>query len=136
MAAPKNTLDIELELRWSDVDQMGHVNNARIMTLIEEARIRAMEQLKAQVGDTAPLEDVLRTARNDFRLPVMYPGLVLVRLWVSHIGRTSFVMNHEVIQNEEVCVTGDATVVLYSTEQQKAVPISYTFCNALATVLA
>ena len=31
---------MELQLRWSDEDALGHVNNARIVTLMEEARIR------------------------------------------------------------------------------------------------
>lgn len=32
--------DITLALRWSDQDANGHLNNARIVTLMEESRVR------------------------------------------------------------------------------------------------
>ncbi|WP_374700315.1 acyl-CoA thioesterase [Arthrobacter sp. JCM 19049] len=37
---PTGGTDIEIQLRWSDEDKLGHVNNARIVTLMEEARVR------------------------------------------------------------------------------------------------
>ena len=33
--------DITVPVRWSDVDGYGHVNNATMLRLLEEARIRA-----------------------------------------------------------------------------------------------
>ena len=34
-------LHVPIALRWSDMDAYNHVNNARIFTLLEEARVRA-----------------------------------------------------------------------------------------------
>ena len=34
-------LHVPTPLRWSDLDAYGHVNNARMLSLLEEARIQA-----------------------------------------------------------------------------------------------
>ena len=36
---------IELDTRWSDMDCIGHVNNATFLTYIESARIKLIEDL-------------------------------------------------------------------------------------------
>jgi len=134
--APENALELNIELRWSDQDMMGHVNNARIMTLIEEARVRSMEQFQRQAGADEPFGAVLRTTSTEFFLPVMYPDDVVVRIWVSRIGNTSFVMQHELSQNGQVAVTVEAVVVVFSNEQQQPMPISENVRGALETVMA
>ena len=40
IAAANDPYEFEMQLRWSDQDALGHVNNARVITLMEEARIR------------------------------------------------------------------------------------------------
>ena len=39
----------ECALRWSDMDAYGHVNNARFLTLYEEARV-ALKELATYVA--------------------------------------------------------------------------------------
>lgn len=132
--APENALKFNIDLRWSDQDLMGHVNNARIMTIVEEARIRAMEQLQHQLGAGESSGAVLRTSHIDFYAPVMYPGDAEVRIWVSRIGNTSYVMQHELSQNGQVAATVEATVVMFSPEEQKPTPISDKARAALESV--
>ena len=51
--------ETEIQVRWSDEDRYGHVNNARLLTLTEEARVRAT---RAWSGVT-PGRDVHRVVR-------------------------------------------------------------------------
>lgn len=134
--APENALEINVELRWSDQDLMGHVNNARIMTLVEEARIRSMEQLQRTAGSPEPFEAVLRTANTDFLAPVMYPGDCVVRVWISKIGNSSFVMQHELSQNGKVAATVEAVVVSFSSATQSPTPVTGEVRKALESVSA
>ena len=39
--APSNSFSTTLDVRWSDQDLNGHVNNAQSITLMEEARVQA-----------------------------------------------------------------------------------------------
>lgn len=134
--APANALEVHVELRWSDQDLMGHVNNARIMTIIEEARVRAMDQLRRMAGVGGSFGAVLRTTNTEFLAPVMYPDEVVVRIWIERIGNTSFVMHHELNQNDQVAVTVDATVVMFSSESQKPMSIPDPVRTALESVSA
>src|SRR5699024_1295251 len=56
--APQNAFRCELQLRWSDQDLLGHVNNARTVTLAEEARVRA---------DTAWFDDAAKVGSRVVR---------------------------------------------------------------------
>lgn len=116
--APQNALEIPIELRWSDQDLLGHVNNAKLMTLAEEARIRSLDRLRRQYELPGPLDMVLRTTHTDFLRPVMYEDAIKIMVWISRIGNTSYVMQHELIQNGEVCVNVEAVVVMFDSEKQ------------------
>ncbi|WP_022870297.1 acyl-CoA thioesterase [Yaniella halotolerans] len=134
--APENALELNIELRWSDQDLMGHVNNARIMTLAEEARIRSMEKLQRAAGSDAPFDAVLRTSNTDFLAPLMYPGDCVVRVWISKIGNTSFVMQHELSQSGKVAATVEAVVVMFSSTTQAPMQITDNVRKALESVSA
>ena len=133
--APKHSLSIEIQLRWSDQDLLAHVNNATIMTLVEEARIRALYQLQEQTQWDGPLEMVLRTAHTEFLRPVMYEDSVTVNVWISRIGNTSYVLQHELVQHGEICVNVEAVVVVFDSKEQAAMPIPAPVRAAFETVL-
>src|SRR5699024_7156615 len=40
------TFEYSPEVRWSDQDMLGHVNNARLITLVEECRVRWMHEIR------------------------------------------------------------------------------------------
>lgn len=134
--APPDALEIPIELRWSDQDLLGHVNNANLMTLAEEARIRSLERLRRQLRLEGPLDMVLRTTQTDFLRPVMYEDAIKVLVWISRIGNTSYVMQHELIQNGEVCVSVEAVVVMFDSQQQAPMPLPDEVRAALESVAA
>lgn len=134
--APPNALEIPIELRWSDQDLLGHVNNAKLMTLAEEARIRSLERLRRQLRLEGPLDMVLRTTQTDFLRPVMYEDAIKVLVWISRIGNTSYVMQHELIQNGEVCVSVEAVVVMFDSQQQAPMPLPDEVRAALESMAA
>lgn len=134
--APQNAININIALRWSDQDLLGHVNNAKIMTLVEEARIRTVAQLQQQGGCDGPLDMVLRTSQTDFLRPVLYTGNVEVNVWISRIGNTSYVMRHELVQDDQVCVTVEAVVVMFDSAKQAPMVIPDRIRRALESVSA
>lgn len=133
---PANALKINIELRWSDQDAFGHVNNAKLMTLMEEAGYRASSQLQAQANYIGPRDPVVRTAYTDFRFPVHYTGPVTVNVWISRIGTTSYVLQHQLQQNDRTCMTMEAVMVLFDTVRQKSIPIPAKLRTAMETMYA
>lgn len=127
--APENAFHFEMQLRWSDQDLLGHVNNARIVTLGEEARVRAD---RAWFEDAAKVgARVVRTQRIDFDAPLHYGSPLYVSVWVARIGRTSLTLIHDLWQDGRRCALIEAVMVEVDPETGRSVPISATDRNIL-----
>lgn len=111
-------LDIAVPMRWADLDAYGHVNNASMLTLLEEARIRAFwdapaEQvaLGAQVLPTAlptfSVEGAPHTVVASHRIEYARElGFrrdgVIVRLWISRLGGASLTVDYQVLTGDDL----------------------------------
>lgn len=110
---------IELQLRWSDLDVNGHINNARIVSLFEEARIRARETWRDGAGD--PLEGnlLVRAQTTNFDKEVLYGPDTKVLVWVARIGNSSYVVGQLLMQDERPCVYMEVTMVVVDAQTGK-----------------
>ena len=110
-------LDIPVPVRWTDLDAYGHVNNAAMVRLLEEARIAAFWQPPAEqleLGATPPpaalpvsgagsaLSTVIASQRIDYprSLDHRRDG-VIVRLWLSRIGGASLSIDYLVLTRDD-----------------------------------
>lgn len=124
----------ELELRWSDQDANGHVNNARAITLIEEARVRAfLHWTGTSPNGTRPR--VVRSLTVDFRRPLHYGPPLWAHVWISRIGTSSYTVHHELHQHDQPCVSAETAIVQLGAETQKPEPLDDRMRQALATAL-
>ena len=73
-------------VRWDDIDAFGHVNNAKYLTYIQEARF-----LWSPI-----IEMVVARAEVDYLEPIKEGGFEIdVAIWVSKIGNSSFTLEYE-----------------------------------------
>lgn len=86
----------DVAVRWSDMDVYGHVNNARVVTLLEEARTKLLFGEAARQAATAFTRGVVvveLTVR--YHQPLVYSVTPLpVRLWVSELRAASFTLDY------------------------------------------
>lgn len=110
-------LDITLPMRWSDIDGYGHVNNAAMLTLLEEARIRALwgappeqvalgaEVLPSALPTFSPgssVHTVVASQRIEYLRELGFRrDAVLVRLWLSRIGGASLTIDYQVLTGDD-----------------------------------
>lgn len=101
--------DIEIQLRWSDEDKLGHVNNARVVTLMEEARYRWSradnDEQRLKYGT------VVASLQVDYLRPLHYGPAMFVRVGVSRIGTKSYTVRHIAYQHGAVAFDGSAVMV-------------------------
>jgi acyl-CoA thioester hydrolase len=90
-------------LRWSDMDVYGHVNNARFLTLFEEARVAMMFTGGRGVGLTS-LEAGVVISRHeiDYLRPVDYGDAVRIDMWLVEIRPSRFVVAYELFDDDVV----------------------------------
>ena len=119
---PETPWEGPIQLRWSDQDAYGHVNNVRLLTLTEEARVRAAQAWGEEADD-----GVLRFVRSmttEYEAPVQYGPALTARVWVRAIGRTSYTLHHELWQDGRRCLISDAAMVVVDAATTRPVPHS------------
>jgi acyl-CoA thioester hydrolase len=114
-------------VRWDDIDAFGHLNNAKYLTLAQEARFQ-WSFVQSKVRDEAPtlIDMVVARAEADFIAPIYDGGRTYdVVLWVESIGNSSFALEYEVLGDNGVVHARVKTVqVAVSLETKKSRPLS------------
>jgi acyl-CoA thioester hydrolase len=131
-----------VEVRLSDTDAMGHVNNARYLTYVEIARVAYYEQV---IGRPLPLgyhgaEEgmILAEATMTFRSQAYFGETLTVESRVERIGHTSFVMSHRITAPESrfgparLVATSVGTLVSYDYGEDKPIAVPDDWREAIA----
>ena len=114
-------------VRWDDIDAFGHVNNAKYLTYIQEARFQwSWYQYAAKNEKPTSAETVVAKAEVDFLVPIYEGGRFYdVTLWVEQVGNSSFTLGYEVIGDNGVVHAKVKTVqVAVSMETKKSRPLT------------
>jgi acyl-CoA thioester hydrolase len=96
--------EVELQLRWGDMDTNRHVNNVQIARLFEEARVRT---IGTWFADRELKTGAFHLARQEieFVAPLFYTEKpVTASVWISRVGNSSFDFGSELRD-------GDGTLV-------------------------
>jgi acyl-CoA thioester hydrolase len=126
-------IQIRIPIRWSDVDSLGHVNNAVYLNYLEEARDRLIGRL---LGEGA-WDFVLARVAIDYRSElVQADDEVVVRCGVSGYGRSS-IRTWERVEKRDGTLSAEAESVLVARDPklQKSRPLTETETRALDAVL-
>ena len=111
--------------RWSDMDAYNHVNNAKLVTLLEEARAGLVfsEAAKHGVTEMARGLIVVKLAIH-YRTPLLYTGqAVEVEISARNLRVSSFTLDYVVHAGKAgasaVVATAETLMAPYSLEQSR-----------------
>ncbi|MCB0395992.1 MAG: acyl-CoA thioesterase [Flavobacteriales bacterium] len=125
----------EVELRFADIDALGHVNNAVYLSLLENARIRFFEAVIRKEIDWDSEGMILARAEINYKAPVYLHDKIVIYTWVSRLGNTSFDMSYSLVKkngDQEIEVANAITVIVcFSYKTSKPVPIPEKWIVAL-----
>ncbi|MGO1184009.1 MAG: acyl-CoA thioesterase [Micrococcaceae bacterium] len=133
-------LTVSIPLRWGDMDAYGHINNARILSVLEEARIAVFgvpAGTGAPGGQPAPIdllagvpEGVLTLIAEhtvSYRRQLEYRTVaVQVRVRVLAVKGASVVIGYDLVDpvTEQVCVSATTTMVFVDGASGRPVRLS------------
>ncbi len=119
-----------VDVRWRDVDALGHVNHAVFLTYLEEGRDAFFAQTFGEP------DYVVARVEIDLRAEVRYPERrVTVRLEVERLGTTSLTTHETVLtQAGEVAAEARVVTVRWDRRARKPVPFSEAERTRLATM--
>ncbi|EAR22449.1 Thioesterase superfamily protein [Nitrococcus mobilis Nb-231] len=118
--------EIELKVRWGDMDALGHVNNAVYFTYFEQIRVAWLERLSMTIGVSAHSGPVIVTACCAFHRPIIYPARLLVRMFGANVGRSSFETFYEIHDAQRPDTqhaSGSAKVVWVNHREGRSIPL-------------
>ena len=90
---------------------LGHVNNVVYFRYMEQARIEWLYALASASGYRDGRGPVIVNASCNFRVPLVYPGTVEVRMWLGDPGRTSVGSFYELWRDGRQYADGSAKIV-------------------------
>jgi acyl-CoA thioester hydrolase len=113
-------------VRWDDLDAMGHINNAKYLTLAQEARFTwSTEEYSAAMRESSLVEMVVARAEIDFIEPIYDGGrFVDVDITIEKIGNSSFTMAYTIGDNGKVFARVKTVQVALSLETKKSRPLT------------
>src|SRR5690606_28996242 len=117
--------ELRLPILWGDMDSLGHVNNTVYFKYMEQARVSWVQQTSGSVGD-AQAGPVIANAFFNFYRPLVFPGGLVVKLYVADPGLTSidtFVTIERTDEPGSPYAAGGATLVWVNAETGRPVPL-------------
>ncbi len=116
---PKYTIPVEV--RFNDMDGLGHVNNAIYLTFLEHARMRFFtEEAGSESEKDFPF--ILAHAAIDYKTPIKMGAKLMVSMWTSRIGGKSWDFDYEIkdADSPTVYATGKTVQVAYDYYLEKS----------------
>ena len=120
----------QIQIRFKDLDSMGHVNNANFITYFELARLNYFDTLTKDSLKIDWINEgvILAKVEMEYRQPILLEDKVFVYTWVSRLGSKSFDMSCSIVRVidgvEVEAAKGLTTLVCfnYKTNESIAIP--------------
>jgi acyl-CoA thioester hydrolase len=107
-----------VQLRWSDPDSLGHVNHARALSLLEDARLAMVDGPGGSV--------ILARLEVDYLRQLYYRvgERLCVTSCVTRLGTKSFTVRQELVQDGEVAIRADVVMVMFDFATDASRPLT------------
>jgi len=112
-------------IRFSDIDAVGHVNNAVYLTYFEDARIKYWREIVE--WDMSENGVIVGRSEVNYLKPIMFHDEIECYVRTTRIGNSSFDIMHILVKitpnGPEICTTGKTVCVSYNYNANKSIPI-------------
>ena len=116
------------QIRFSDVDQLGHVNNSVYFSLYDLAKTTYIRRVLGSI-DLSKLAIVVANINANFLAPVFFTDNLEIRTAVVHLGHKSFTLLQQAVTTDtnEVKCECRTVMVGYSVQEQAPaeIPLEY-----------
>ena len=117
---------VALQLRFNDIDVLGHVNNNAQLALFDVGKTEFYNALRGQLADWSRVEAVIVNINCTFMEQIRFTDPMEVRTRVKKIGEKSFTLQ-QILRNTatgQICSMCESVMVSvdYATKASKPIP--------------
>jgi len=118
-----------VQVRFSDVDVYGHVNNVKYFEYFQEARIHYVGQLASGLPC---VPTVVAQKDVDYKVPILFrPESYDAWTWVSRVGTSSYELSSEIRDGDQVLSRCRAVLVTFDPVTQASAPAPAAYRDVL-----
>lgn len=104
--------EIPLQLRFNDIDILGHLNNSVYFNFFDLGKSRYFEAVRGEKLDWHNADVVIASIQADFLAPVFYNEQIAVQTAVTEIGNKSFKMLQRIINTRTGQIKCNCTSIM------------------------
>jgi acyl-CoA thioester hydrolase len=112
---------VSISTRFADLDFQGHVNNAAVPVILQEARVDFNKAIDL-AGQLHGLRMMVAGITIEYAAELRHPEQIEIGTGVSKIGRTSFTIQQTARQNGRTVIYAETTLVV--ADENGAVPLA------------
>jgi acyl-CoA thioester hydrolase len=124
----------KIQVRFSDLDILGHVNNTIYLSYFEMARVHYFRELVGDDWDWKRLGFVLAKNEIEYFKSVLLQHQPLIHVYTEHIGTKSFTLAYELKVDGELFVKGKSVQVCLDALENKTINIPEKMRLALESI--
>lgn len=115
-----------IEVRYGDLDAQQHVNNAKYLTFMEQARLEYVRHLGLWGGESfEELGMIVAEIQISYRAPIHFGLPVRVGVRVNRLGNKSMLMEYrlENAQDGSLFATATSVQVAYDYREKRSITV-------------
>jgi len=111
-----------VSLRFSDQDNMGHINNVAYAAYVEQSRVAFLNDFLRSQGGGA-IDYILASVNIDYRREMHFPGTVDIGARFMRIGTKSITTAYGLFKDGENVATAGSANVFFDFQSGRTIPI-------------
>ena len=119
---PEHWFQTTQRLRFSDIDTIGHLNNAVYATLFEAGRVELFFKT-GMMAQGRSISFVLARLEIDFKHELSWPGDVLIETAVQRFGTKSVSFRQRLSRDGSVAAEAVTVLVMIDLASRRSVPV-------------
>ena len=114
---------VQIQIRFADIDSMGHVNNAVYLSYFEFTRVYYFNEILGKNWDWESKGIILAHTELSFIKPIELNDEAFIEMEIGNIGTKSFTFHYTIRVDGEPSTKGSSTLVAFNTKLQESIAI-------------
>lgn len=104
---------VKIQVRFSDLDVLGHVNNSVYLSYFEMARVHYFKEMVGEHWDWKQLGFVIAKNEIEYIKSVLIKHEPKIYVYTEHIGTKSFTLGYDLVVENEIFAKGRSVQVCF-----------------------